>query len=58
MPAYTYVHDIMLRDCEPSGIVFLPRYFDMVHTVVENWVDEALEAPRQNAFSFNQNLER
>jgi 4-hydroxybenzoyl-CoA thioesterase len=45
MPAYKYVHDIMLRDCEPSGIVFLPRYFDMVHTVIENWLDEALDWP-------------
>ena len=45
MPAYTYVHDIMLRDCEPSGIVFLPRYFDMVHAVIENWLDEALDWP-------------
>ncbi|PRY75112.1 acyl-CoA thioesterase [Marivita geojedonensis] len=45
MPTYTYVHDVMLRDCEPSGIVFLPRYFDMVHTVIENWLDEALDWP-------------
>lgn len=45
MPAYTYVHDVMLRDCEPSGIVFLPRYFEMVHTVIENWLDEALDWP-------------
>lgn len=45
MPAYQYVHDVMLRDCEPSGIVFLPRYFDMVHVVIENWLDEALNWP-------------
>ena len=45
MSAYTYVHDVMLRDCEPSGIVFLPRYFEMVHTVIENWLDEALDWP-------------
>ena len=45
MPAYQYIHDVMLRDCEPSGIVFLPRYFEMVHTVIENWLDEALDWP-------------
>ena len=45
MPAYQYVHDVMLRDCETSGIVFLPRYFEMVHTVIENWLDEALDWP-------------
>ena len=45
MPAYKYVHEVMLGDCEPSGIVFLPRYFDMVHTVLENWLDEALDWP-------------
>ncbi|HKK97921.1 MAG TPA: acyl-CoA thioesterase [Marivita sp.] len=45
MPAYKYVHDVMLRDCEASGIVFLPRYFEMIHTVIENWLDEALDWP-------------
>lgn len=45
MPAYKYVHDVMLQDCEPSGIVFLPRYFEMIHTVIENWLDEALDWP-------------
>jgi 4-hydroxybenzoyl-CoA thioesterase len=45
MPAYKFVHDVMLRHCEPSGIVFLPRYFEMVHTVIENWLDEALDWP-------------
>ncbi|MFP7673110.1 acyl-CoA thioesterase [Marivita sp. S0852] len=45
MPAYRFVHDVMLRDCEPSGIVYLPRYFDMVHVVIENWLDEALDWP-------------
>jgi len=45
MSAYTYIHDVMLRHCEPSGIVFLCRYFAMVHTVLENWLDEALDWP-------------
>lgn len=35
----------MLQHCEPSGIVFLPRYFEMVHAVIENWLDEALDWP-------------
>lgn len=45
MPAYKYVHDVMLQHCEPSGIVFLPRYFEMIHAVIENWLDEALDWP-------------
>lgn len=45
MPAYKYIHDVGLGHCEPSGIVFLPRYFEMIHSVVENWFDEALDWP-------------
>ncbi len=34
--------------CDPAGIVFYPRYMEMVNLVVETWFDERL------GFSFNQ----
>lgn len=33
--------------CDPAGIVFYPRYMEMVNTCVETWFDERL------GFSFN-----
>ncbi|MEX6724009.1 acyl-CoA thioesterase [Parapedomonas caeni] len=33
---------VRFRDCDPAGIVFYPRYFEMVNDVVEDWFREAL----------------
>ena len=45
MPAYKIYRDVQLKDCDPTGIVFLPRYFEMIHEVIEAWFDEALDWP-------------
>jgi 4-hydroxybenzoyl-CoA thioesterase len=45
MVAYKHINDVGLAHCDPSGIVFLPRYYEMIHIVVENWFDEALDWP-------------
>lgn len=45
MPAYEHLHDVGLHHCDPSGIVFLPRYYEMIHEVIENWFEEALDWP-------------
>lgn len=37
--------DVQMKHCDAAGIVFLPRYFEMVHTVIEHWFDEALDWP-------------
>lgn len=37
--------DVQMKHCDATGIVFLPRYFEMVHTVIEHWFDEALDWP-------------
>ena len=34
---------VRFADTDPAGIVFYPRYFEMVNGVVENWCAEALE---------------
>ena len=33
---------VRFADCDPSGIVFYPRYFDMAHLAVERFFEERL----------------
>lgn len=42
--AAPFITEIKVRfaDCDPAGIVFYPRYFDMFNGVVEDWCDEGL----------------
>lgn len=41
-----YQREVLVRfaHCDPAGIVFYPRYFEMINGVVEDWFDDALEA--------------
>jgi 4-hydroxybenzoyl-CoA thioesterase len=32
-------------DCDPAGIVFFPRFFEMFHEAMESWFGERLGAP-------------
>src|SRR5215470_18070177 len=45
-----YRKQILVRfgDCDPAGIVFYPRYFDMFNSLVEDWCREELN------FSFSE----
>jgi len=36
---------IRFADCDPAGIVFFPRYAEMLNTFVEEWFDRALGVP-------------
>lgn len=36
---------IRFRHCDPAGIVFYPRYFEMLNLLVERWFEEALDTP-------------
>ena len=42
----TFVKMIKVRfaHCDPAGIVFYPRYFEMLNSVVEDWFEERLGA--------------
>jgi len=31
--------------CDPAGIVYFPRFFDMFHEAMETWFSDALQAP-------------
>ena len=33
---------IRFADVDPAGIVFYPRYFEMINSVIEDWFDDGL----------------
>jgi len=33
---------VRFRHCDPAGIVFYPRYFEMINDLVEEWFDQGL----------------
>lgn len=39
---FTYTQKVMFKHCDPAGIVFYPRYFEMVNDTVEEFFDSAL----------------
>ncbi len=36
---------VLFRHCDPAGIVFFPRYFEMINDCIELFFDEALGHP-------------
>src|SRR5258707_1379431 len=36
---------VLFRHCDPAGIVFYPRYFEMVNDLVEEWFDRGMGLP-------------
>lgn len=45
MPAFTHQTPVMFQHCDPAGIVFYPRYFEMINAVVEFFFSEAMAWP-------------
>lgn len=43
---------VRFAHCDPAGIIFYPRYFEILNSVVEDWFDLEL------GYSFNQLLTR
>jgi 4-hydroxybenzoyl-CoA thioesterase len=43
--SYTRVIPIEFNHCDPAGIVFYPRYFEMANSVVENFFGDVLDYP-------------
>jgi len=43
----SYSRDIRIEfnHCDPAGIVFFPRYFEMINSMVENFFRDRLEHP-------------
>lgn len=42
MAVFTHSNAVMFQHCDPAGIVFYPRYFEMINAVVETFFDEAI----------------
>lgn len=42
--AFEFPQIVRFQHCDPAGIVFYPRYFEMVNTCVETWFEECLSA--------------
>lgn len=44
MPQWVYQREELVRfgHCDPAGIVFYPRYFEMLNAVVEDWFTHSL----------------
>jgi 4-hydroxybenzoyl-CoA thioesterase len=42
-----FVHDQLIRfsHCDPAGIVYFPRFFDLAHATMEDWFAAGLEQP-------------
>lgn len=45
MAAFQYDQPVMFRHCDPAKIVFYPRYFEMVNTVIETWFEREANYP-------------
>ena len=42
---FTMQQKVLFRHCDPAGIVFFPRYFEMMNDCVEAFFDSALGTP-------------
>lgn len=42
---FTLVVPIRFGDCDPAGILYYPRYFDLFHQAMEAWFDGPLDLP-------------
>ena len=40
--AFVFPQRVRFQHCDPAGIVFFPRYFEMVNATVEEWFGERL----------------
>ena len=42
---FTFRQKIYFQHCDPAGIVFYPRYFEMINTIIEEWFAQRLGVP-------------
>lgn len=43
--AFTLQEKVRFQHCDPAGIVFYPRYFEMINATVEEWFAQRLGIP-------------
>ena len=42
MTVLAYVQKVLFQHCDPAGIVFSPRYLEMVNATIEEWFDQVI----------------
>lgn len=42
---FTLIHPVRFADCDPAGIVFFPRFLEMVNDLTEDWFAQGLGMP-------------
>jgi 4-hydroxybenzoyl-CoA thioesterase len=42
---FAFRQQVYFQHCDPAGIVFYPRYFEMINTTVEEWFTQRLGVP-------------
>ena len=45
MSIFRTTRTVRFSHCDPAGIIFYPRYFDLIHEAKEDWFKEALDWP-------------
>lgn len=43
--SFNFSQKVLFKHCDPAGIVFYPRYFEMVNDAVEQFFNDALSLP-------------
>ncbi|MEH6446462.1 MAG: thioesterase family protein [Oceanospirillaceae bacterium] len=43
MSVYRIQQRVLFQHCDPAGIVFYPRYFEMINATVEQWFADELD---------------
>ncbi|MFK7930819.1 MAG: acyl-CoA thioesterase [Myxococcota bacterium] len=42
---FTHRHQVRFGECDPAGILYYPRYFDLFHQTMEAWFGQVLGRP-------------
>jgi 4-hydroxybenzoyl-CoA thioesterase len=45
MTPFEFHHRVLFQHCDPAGMVFYPRYFEMINACVETWFEQEVEVP-------------
>ncbi|MCO5976018.1 acyl-CoA thioesterase [Ideonella oryzae] len=61
-PLFEARRQVRFGDCDPAGIVYYPRYMDLINSVIEDWWAQAglswhAELPRRGLFTPLSHLE-
>jgi 4-hydroxybenzoyl-CoA thioesterase len=45
MTPFEFHHRVLFQHCDPAGMVFYPRYFEMINACVETWFEQEVKVP-------------